>query len=265
MPEEKRHMHIHFKDKVVAVTGATTGIGFKIAEGFAREGAKVAICARNEKGVETAVREFEQKGYTVYGEPVDVSVRNRLFSFADNIEAKFGGIDIWVSNAAVCPLGKVIETPEDVWQQVMDVNVKAVYYGGIIAAEKIKKRGGGVLINAASFASLMPSVGYGVYSASKAAVFGLTKVLAAELAPYNIRVVGYIPGMIATRMTKDIIENKEALLEKQAALKRLGECQEVADAVLFAASDRASYITGTFIEVSGGKYCVQNPTAAWES
>jgi NAD(P)-dependent dehydrogenase (short-subunit alcohol dehydrogenase family) len=258
-------MEIRFDNKVVVVTGGTTGIGYKIAEGFAREGASVAICARNEAGVESAIKEFKERGYSAYGESVDVSVRKRLFSFADRVEEKYGGIDIWVSNAAICPLKKVIDTPEELWDQVMAVNVKSVYFGGLIAADKIKKRGGGVLINGASFASLMPSVGYGVYSVSKGAVFNLTKSLAAELAPYNIRVAGYIPGIIVTRMTEKIIETKEKILQNQAAMNRLGQPEEVAEAVLYLASDKASYITGTFIEISGGKFCVQNPAAAWDS
>lgn len=258
-------MEFNFEDKVAVVTGGTTGIGLKIAEGFAHAGAKVAICARSKENVETALHDLREIGSSVIGKSVDVSDRSSIFSFAEYVEAEFGGIDIWVSNAAICPLSKIIDTTEELWQQVMDINVKSVYYGGLIAADKIRKRGGGVLINAASFASLMPSVGYGTYSVSKGAVFSMTKTLAAELAPYNIRVVGYIPGMIYTRMTEKIIDANREGLESQVAMKRLGESEEVAKAVIFAASDMASYITGTFIEVSGGKFCVQNPSGAWDS
>ena len=258
-------MEIRFDGKVVVVTGGTTGIGYSIAESFAREGADVAICARSKDGVDSALEQLKDKGFSAYGETVNVSVRDSLFGFADRVEEKFGGIDIWVSNAAICPLKKVIDTPEDLWDQVMDINVKSVYFGGLIAADKMKKRGGGVLINGASFSSLMPSVGYGVYSVSKGAVFNLTKVLAAELAPYNIRVVGYIPGIIETRMTEKIIESKRDVLESQVALNYLGQPEEIAEAVLYLASEKASYITGTSIEITGGKFCVQNPATAWES
>ncbi len=91
----------------------------------------------------------------------------------------------------------------------------------------------------------------------------MTKSLAAELAPFNIRVIGYIPGVIETEMTAPTIRSKKESLESQIAMKRIGECEDVANAVLFMASDKASYITGTFIEVSGGKFCVQNPQDAW--
>ena len=145
----------------------------------------------------------------------------------------------------------------------MDINLKSVYYGGLIAADKFKKRGGGVLINAGSFASLIPSVGSGAYAASKAAIASLTKSLAAELAPLNIRVLAYIPGVIETPMAESLIKTKGETLAGQNALQRIGKAEEVANLVLFLASDKASFITGTCIEISGGKFCVQNPQDAW--
>jgi len=256
-------MDVNLRNKIAVITGGTTGIGLKIAETFARGGAEIAICSRNKSNVKGALDYLKDKGLGAYGEVVDVSKRSSIFPFADQVEKRFGGIDIWVSNAAICPLYKIIDTTEDVWQMIMDINVKSVYYGGLIAADKLRRRGGGVLINAASFASLMPSLGSGVYAASKAAVYSITKSLAAELAPFNIRVFGYIPGVIETNMTAPAIKSKGKILEGQIALQRFGECEELANAVLFMASDKASYITGTFIEVSGGKFCVQNPKDAW--
>lgn len=256
-------MEINLKNKVAVVTGGTTGIGLAIAETFAREGAAVAICSEKEEDVIKTLKYFKDIELPVYGETIDVSVRSNIFSFADNVENKFGGIDIWVSNAGIYPQYKIIETPEDIWQKIMDINVKSVYYGGQIAADKLRKRGGGVLVNGASFTSLMPSVGSGGYSASKATVFSMTKTLAAELAPYNIRVNGYIPGIIETAMTRPLIEKNGANMEKCIAMKRFGKCQDVANGVLFLVSDLASYITGSFLEISGGKYCVQNAESAW--
>ena len=256
-------MDVNLKDKAAVITGSARGIGLKIAEAFGRAGAKVAICDLRESDVAKTLDGLKSEGIRTYGEAVDVSKRSSIFSFADNVEEQFGGIDIWVSNAAISPLYKIIDTTEDVWQMVMDINVKSVYYGALIAADKIRKRGGGVLINAASFASLMPSLGSGAYAASKAAVYSITKSLAAELAPFNIRVIGYIPGVIETEMTASTIKSKRELLESQIAMKRVGDSEDVANAVLFMASDKASYITGTFIEISGGKLCVQNPKDAW--
>ena len=256
-------MDVNLSGKVAVVTGGTAGIGLQIAETFARAGAKVAVCGRDKAKVVKAVAYLQDKKLDVYGKAIDVSKKASIFGLADDVEKAYGGIDIWVSNAGIYPQNKLIETTEEEWQMVMDINMKSVYYGGLIAADKLKKRGGGVLLNAASFASLMPSVGYGAYAASKAAVYSMTKSLAAELAPYNIRVIGYIPGIIRTEMTAEVIRSHKEMLESQIALQRIGDSQEIANALLFLASEKAAYITGTFIEISGGKFCVQNPQSAW--
>ena len=256
-------MDVNLKNKVAVVTGGTAGIGFATAELFAHEGAKVAICSSRQINVDKALKALAGKGLKVHGEMVDVSNRQEIFAFADRVEKAFGGIDVWVSNAGILIEKKIIDTPEDVWQKTMDVNLKSVYYGGLIAADKIRKRGGGVLINAASFASVIPSVGSGVYAASKAAIASMTRTLAGELAPFNIRVIGFIPGVIETPMTTGWIERKGKVLASQHALNRVGRADEVANALLFLASDYASFITGTCVEITGGKFCVQNPSDAW--
>ncbi len=256
-------MDIHLNDKVAVVTGGTEGIGYATAETFAREGAKVAICSRSRDKVKRAVDKLRSQGLEVFGESVDVSDREALLAFADQVEKEFGGIDVWVSNASVMTSTAIIQTSEEMWHKTLDINLGSVYYGGLIAADKFKKRGGGVLINAASFATLMPSFGTGVYAATKAAIASMTKSLAAELAPLNVRVVGYIPGIIATPMTQAWIDRKGDILASQAALQRVGRPEEIANALLFLASDKASYITGTCLEVTGGKFCVQNPADAW--
>ena len=256
-------MDVNLKNKVAVVTGGTAGIGLATAELFAREGAEVAICSSRQANVDRALEALAGKGLKVYGETVDVSKRQEMFAFADRVEKAFGGIDVWVSNAGIMIEKKIIDTPEDLWQKTMDVNLKSVYYGGLIAADKIRKRGGGVLINAASFASLMPSVGSGVYAASKAAIASMTRTLAGELAPFNIRVIGFIPGVIETPMTADWIDKKGKVLASQHALNRVGKADEIASALLFLASDYASFITGTCMEITGGKFCVQNPSDAW--
>ncbi len=256
-------MEINLKGKVAVVTGGTAGIGLATARMFAQEGANVAICGRDQAKVDAAVEFLCKEGLDVYGESVDVSDRENLFRFADVVEQRYGGIDIWVSNAGILLEKKIVDTSADEWQRLMDINLNSVYYGGLIALEKFKKRGGGVLINGASFSTLMPSVGSGAYAVSKAGVGSLTRTLAAELAPYNIRVVGYIPGVIETPMTARWIESKGAALAGQAALQRTGTPEEVASALLFLASDHASFITGTCLDISGGKFCVQNPADAW--
>jgi NAD(P)-dependent dehydrogenase (short-subunit alcohol dehydrogenase family) len=125
-------------------------------------------------------------------------------------------------------------------------------------------KNGGVLINAASFASLMPSVNAGVYAATKAAISSLTRTLSSELAPYNIRVVGYIPGLIATDINNEsIARNRDRLLEA-ISLRKFGTAEDVAYGIVFLASEYASYISGTCLEITGGKFATQNPMAAWD-
>jgi len=256
-------MDVNLRGKVAVITGGTTGIGFATAELFAREGAKVAICSRTQRNVDVAVSALADSGYEVYGQAVNVSNRDDILGFADRVERVFGGIDVWVSNAGTFLKKKLIDTPEDEWHKSMNVNLKSVYYGGLIAADKLRKRGGGVLINAASFGAVIPVLGSGAYAASKAAVVNMTGSLAGELAPFNIRVVGFIPGLIETPMTADFVGTRPDSLASQVALNRLGTADEVANVLLFLASDCASYITGTSVEITGGKFCVQNPADAW--
>ncbi|MEK5040096.1 SDR family NAD(P)-dependent oxidoreductase [Sporosarcina sp. FSL K6-3457] len=252
-------MNIDFSGKTVVVTGGTSGIGLAIAEKFLESNAKVAVCGRNQRKIDNLLEKWTEENCEGYAKAVDVTSRIQLSQFADQVEDRFGGIDIWINNAGVYPQYAVIDTPESVWDETININLKSVYLGSMIAQQKIVKRGGGVIINASSFAAVMPSAGSGVYAASKAGVQSLTKTLAAELAVENIRVNGYIPGVIQTNMTEKVIEAKNNALISQLAIKRIGTSEEVANAVLFLCSDQASYITGTFIEVSGGKFCVQNP------
>ena len=177
---------------------------------------------------------------------------------------KYGQIDIFVNNAGIYPQKLLCDMTADQWDTIMNVNLRSVF---LCAREAFRymKENGGVIINVASYASLLASAGSGAYAASKAAVYSMTKTLAAELAPYQIRVNGFIPGVIETGMTKPVIEAKRTELEEAIALHRLGTPEDVANAAAFLASDAASYLTGTFIEISGGKLCVQNPHMPWET
>jgi NAD(P)-dependent dehydrogenase (short-subunit alcohol dehydrogenase family) len=185
--------------------------------------------------------------------------------FATQTASYFGGIDVWVNNAGIYPKGYLAEMPLEEWQQTFDINVNGVLYGARAAIPHLKNRGKGVIINAASFATLMPTAGRGAYGITKAAVGHMTKVLGAELAPDNIRVVSYMPGFVATELTAPVITEYEGnQIKRQLAQNRYGRVEEIAPVVVFLASDAASFITGSGIEASGGKYCVQNPYVAWE-
>jgi len=256
-------LHFDFSGKAIVVTGGSAGIGLALAEKFARLGGQVSICGRSQDKLDAAVKSLQEKGCQVHSARVDVANAQDVFAYADAVEKEFGRIDIWINNAAVCPYYKIIDTPEDVWESTVNINLKSVYLGAQVARRKMAARGG-VLINAASFATLMPSVGSGLYAATKSAVASMTKTLAAELAPFYIRVNGYIPGVIKTEMTQPAIAKNGDRMREVIAMNDFGEPEDVANAVVFLASDYASYITGSFVEISGGKFCVQNPTAAWD-
>lgn len=254
-------MEMNFKGKNVVITGGNAGIGLAAAKLFAKCGANVAICARREDKLAKAVDEIKEFGTLVYGEVCDVGKSEQLFRFADNVEKALGVIDVWVSNAGLAKAAKIADTSEESWDEQFNVNLKSVFIGAKIAKDKMKN--GGVLINASSFAALMPSVNTGVYAATKAAISSLTRTLASELAPYKIRVVGYIPGVIDTDINAQRIANECDSLLESISMREFGTAEDVANGIVFLASEYASYISGSCLEIHGGKYSTQNPIAAW--
>ena len=256
-------MEISFKNKTVLITGASEGIGFAAAAAFGKSGANVAICGRNAEKLEKAENSLKEMGIKTYAQTCDVSKTQQFMYFADNTEKNLGPIDIFINNAGYMPFVLLKDMDEEMLDTIMNINLKSVFVGSKIAFEKMKDRGG-VIINASSFASVIPTVGYTAYAAAKAAVSSLTRTSASEFAPYGIRVLGYIPGFIDTALTKESQQiNGEKLLEP-ISLRRYGNPDDIAGTLLFMASDLAGYITGTCIEISGGKFSTQNPMKAWE-
>jgi 3-oxoacyl-[acyl-carrier protein] reductase len=252
--------------RVVVVTGAGRGIGRVVAERFSQAGATVAALDIAVAAVEGVAADLTAAGGTAAGFACDVrsgdSVRAALAAVAE----RFGGIDVVVNNAGINVEGAIEEIDEAAWERCFDVNVTGVFRVCQAAIPYLKASASGRIINAASFAAIIPSVGSAAYAASKAAVVQFTKVLAGELGPWDVTVNAYAPGMIPTAMNgfADMPEAAQNRLLDTLTLRRWGDAAEVADLLLFLASDASRYITGTVIDVSGGKLVTQIPARAYE-
>ena len=247
--------------KVAIVTGGGRGIGKAVAQGFAKTGAKVAITSRKINDLEAAaaeIRGFGGEALPVQAHLAKVEEINRMVG---TVLGKFGRVDILVNNAGTSPaMGSVLDSDERLWDTVINLNLKGLYYASQAVARVMKKQGGGRIINVASIDGFKPEPGVSIYSISKAGVRMVTQAFAAELAPYNIRVNAIAPGPISTKMLdshwfnlppEEAQKAKEAL-GKLTPLGRVGEPEEIAGAAIYLASDASSYTTGAEIVIDGG-------------
>ena len=259
-------MEMNLKGKTVVITGAGTGIGKAAALEFLKEGCHVAICGRRQEKLDQTKSEFAALGYDVMTKSVDVTDYNALEAYADEVIAAYGRIDVWVNNAGSNHIKSLMDYDVAEFKAMTDIILVSVFSGSKIAAERMRRDGkGGVILNASSFSAVIPNAGRAPYSACKAAVSSLTRTFAAELAKDQIRVVAYVPGMTATEISaKNIALNGPALM-KDIPMQRFGKPEDCAKLMVFLASDNASYINGTQIEVAGAKLCVQNPLYSYQN
>ncbi len=257
-------MLIELRDKVAIVTGAGRGIGLVIARTLAREGATVVALDINKDWLSALEAEWGLNGWPVRTHVCDVRSRESVDGVIRAVEQDLGRIDVLVNNAGVATGSRVETMDEAAWEANLGVNLSGVMRMCRAVIPAMKRQGSGRILNAASFAAIIPSIGGAAYSASKAGVESLTRVLAGELGPWNITVNAYAPGMIPTEMNH-FAERKPADQERlldTLTLRRWGDPQDVANLICFLASDLAAYITGTMIDVSGGKFATQMPWVA---
>ena len=238
--------------KVAVVTGAGRGIGFEIAQWLAEAGARVGIADIHEPELEGAVQQVLAAGYTALALRADVSDQLQVKAMVDRVFRRWGRIDILVNNAGICPLTPVLEITPDEWDRVLEINLKGAFLCSQAAIPVMTAQQSGKIINIASSAGQMGGIAVGLhYSASKAGLLGLTKSLARMLAP-KIQVNAVSPGTTESEMTRSWDDTAINNIIRQIPAGRLGRPSDIAAAVLFLASDEASFITGQTINVNGG-------------
>ena len=259
-------MDLHMNDKVVVITGGGTGIGLATALEFLAEGTTVVITGRRLAVLEEAAKLAKHKRYSLGYFQCDVSDQTALEACAASIAEQYGHIDVWVNNAGVNFSKDFLDTTLEDMEKTIGINLNGTFLGTKIAASYMMKNDRedkGVIINVSSFASKLPHTNTVPYAASKAAVSNLTRTTADALAPYGIRVVGIIPGMIVTPIAEQAIEEYRDKFTKDIAAGRLGKPEDLAKPIVFLASDAAGYISGVDVEVSGGKFAVQDCDMGW--
>jgi dihydroanticapsin dehydrogenase len=253
---------MRLREKVAIVTGGAAGIGGATATMFAGEGARVMIADLDEGAGRETLAEIEESGGAAAFVQADIAREEDAKRIVDRALQKFGRLDLLVNNAAVFVLKGLDASTED-WNRSLGVNLIGTALVSRFASEAMKRndggRGRGAIVNLGSISSFVAQPDFITYSATKAAIVQMTRNMALDLAPFNIRVNAVCPGTILTRASRDHMERTGTTLDEFLAaespkhlLNRVGEPREVASAILFLASDEASFITGAHLMVDGG-------------
>jgi 3-oxoacyl-[acyl-carrier protein] reductase len=244
---------VKLKNRVAVVTGGARGIGKAIALTFLREGAKVAIVDFDKERLETLKKEIEKEYKEAMTISCDISKSSDVKEMVSQVQKSFGRIDILVNNAGIIRRGTIETVTEEDWDRVIEVNLKGTFNCCKAVARIMKQQGYGKIVNVSSIAGktgdITSAPGYGP---SKAGVDALTKTLARQLAPYGINVNAVSPHAIETEMSAQWSEERRKEIIASIPLGRLGKPEDVANAILFLASDEASFITGEILDVNGG-------------
>ncbi|HEV7579332.1 MAG TPA: SDR family oxidoreductase [Mycobacterium sp.] len=243
--------------RTALVTGASSGIGKKVAEAYLQAGAQVAIAARHFEVLEKVAGELASTGGTVMPIGCDVTQPDQVSRMVDQVTAELGGIDIAVCNAGIITVKGMLEMSPEEFQDIQNTNVTGVFLTAQAAARAMVRQGrGGAIINTASMSGHIINIPQqaGHYCASKAAVIHLTKAMAVELAPHNIRVNSVSPGYIRTELVEPMAEYHRQW-EPKVPLGRIGRPEELTGLYLYLASEASSYMTGSDVVIDGGYTC----------
>lgn len=241
--------------RVALVTGASRGIGEATARLLAEQGAHVVLASRKQEELDTVAASIQASGGKASAIAAHQGDSAALRHLVDRIAAEFGRLDILVNNAATNPYyGHITDTDVGMIDKTLQVNVKGYFELSSLAAKLMKQGGGGAIVNVASINGVRPALFQGIYSVTKAAVVNMTQAFAKECGPWKVRVNAVLPGLTDTKFASALIANdaiRQSFLS-QVPLGRYAQPEEIAPAVLYLASDAASYVTGTTLVVDGG-------------
>ena len=253
------HLMARLEKRVALLTGAASGIGRAAALAFAAEGARLALADINEEALVSLAAALRRTGAEVLWHAVDLCQPSAVHETVENVASAYGRIDVLFNNAGIDLKRAIEETSEEDWDRVMAVNVRSMFLLCKNSVPHMVRAGGGSIVNVSSAAALIPVAGRPAYVASKGAVVALSRSLALDLAPKNIRVNCICPGAVRTPL---LLGDIERAVDPQAALaavisryplRRLAEPEEVAQVVVFLASQESSYMTGATLAVDGGR------------
>ncbi|HIU16967.1 MAG TPA: glucose 1-dehydrogenase [Candidatus Avidesulfovibrio excrementigallinarum] len=251
-------MDKQLQDKVAIVTGANSGIGRATAELFAREGARVVVCARRARAGQDVVDAILAEGGQAVLAVCDVAKKEDIYNAAAKAMETWGRIDVVVNNAGVALVKNVLETEDDEWDMVMNTNVKSIFHMAKAVIPQMKRQGGGVIINVASQLAMVAAPNFAAYTTSKGAILNFTRALALDHAKDNVRVNCLCPGAVGTPLLLNQFDGQDGPqgglqdLVNMHPMGRLGRPEELAAAALFLASDASSFMTGSPLVVDGG-------------
>jgi len=241
------------ENRVAIVTGAARGIGAATAQKMSREGARVAVVDIDADPAREVVSEIQANGGEAAFFPCDVSKPAQVEQLVKEVVAAYGQLDVLVNNAGICPRISIEDMTEDMFDRLMNINLKSVFFLSRAAAEAMKPRRWGRIVNLSSTGGRIGGVyNATVYGATKAGILAMTKSFARHYAPYNILVNAVAPGAVDTRMMRDTPDEVLQGVIDSAPLKRLADPVEIANVITYLCSDEASWMTGATVDVNGG-------------
>lgn len=249
-----------FSEKAAIVVGAQ-GIGSATARKLAQEGASVVVCSDQEDQVEQTVAELHKEGLEVKGLKADTTSSADMDRLVDFTMETYGGVDILINSAGVQRYGTVVDTAEEVWDEVLGINLKGMYLASKHAIPKMRECGGGSIVNVSSVQAFASQKGVAAYTASKGGINALTRAMAVDHAEENIRVNAVCPASVDTPMLRwaaDLFKGEKSVEEmmedfgKMHPIGRVAKAEEVAEVIAFLASDKASFVTGGEYKIDGG-------------